>query len=231
MYRAVLEAAKKKPVVASMGDAAASGGYYVAMGADEVLASPTTLTGSIGVFFAKPAVKELAEKLGVNQVAIQRGKLAGITDLYQPWTPEQRAAAQGWVDEFYDGFITEVAARRHLSKEAVDAVARGRVWSGEDARARGLVDGLGGLWDAVQAARRRAGVGDEGLEVQVLHPSRGLLGALASTALPEALLGAAVATPGLPPALEALARELGPAAYLLEPPRLQARLEWTVEIK
>jgi protease-4 len=231
MYRAVLDAAKKKPVVASMGDTAASGGYYVAMGADEIVASPTTLTGSIGVFFAKPAVKELAEKLGVNQVAIQRGKLAGIADLYEPWSPEQRAAAQGWVDEFYDGFITEVAARRHLSKEAVDAVARGRVWSGEDAKARGLVDTLGGLGDAVEAARRRAGVGDEGLEVEVVKSSGGLLASMGSAALPEGLLATPVAAPALAPALEALARELGPAAYLLQAPRLQARMEWSLEIK
>jgi protease-4 len=231
MYRAVLDAAKKKPVVASMGDTAASGGYYVAMGADEVFASPTTLTGSIGVFFAKPALKELAEKWGVNQVAVQRGKLAGITDLYQPWTPEQRAAAQGWVDEFYEGFITEVAARRRLTRDQVDLVARGRVWSGEDAKARGLVDSLGGLGDAVEAARRRAGASDEELEVEVVRASGGLLASMAGAAVPTALLDAPVAAPPLAPALEALAGALGPAAYLLDSPRLQARMEWTLEIK
>ena len=112
MYRAVLEAKKKKPVIASMGDVAASSGYYVAMGADEIVASPTTLTGSIGAFFAKPAIKKLAEDFGATQISIQRGKLAGITDTFDPCTPDQRKAAQKWIDDFYDSFITEVAASR-----------------------------------------------------------------------------------------------------------------------
>ena len=175
MYRAVLEAKKKKPVIASMGDVAASGGYYVAMGADEIVASPTTLTGSIGVFFAKPAIKRLAEDFGTTQISISRGKLAGITDTFDPWTDDQRVAAQKWIDDFYDSFITEVASSRKMQKDAVDAVARGRVWSGEDAKAKGLVDQLGGLMDAIARAKEKSGAEGE-LAISIYQRSPGLLG-------------------------------------------------------
>src|SRR5262249_27466063 len=143
MYRAMLEAKKTKPVIASMGNVAASGGYYASMGADQIYAEPTTVTGSIGVFFIKPVAKNLAEKLGVHHETIKRGELSNITGLLDPWTPQERAAAQKWVNGFYDSFITEVAASRRMSKEQVDRIARGRVWSGEDAKARGLVDEMG----------------------------------------------------------------------------------------
>lgn len=230
MYRAVLKAKKKKPVIASMGDVAASGGYYVAMGAERVYASPTTLTGSIGVFFMKPAVKQLAESLGVNQVSLSRGKLAGITDLYEPWTDEQRVVAQKWVDDFYDGFITEVAASRKLEKDAVHAVAQGRVWSGVDAKAKGLVDELGGLMDAIADAKARAGVGDD-YELQISSGDGGLVGAAIGAAAPEALLEKPISLPSpLPPFLQDLARRLGPAAFVVTQPTVQARLEYLVEI-
>lgn len=230
MYRAVLAARKKKPVVASMGDTAASGGYYVAMGAERVFASPATLTGSIGVFFAKPSWRTLAEDLGVRQESLSRGRLAGITDLTEPWTDAQRAAAQRWVDDFYDTFITEVASARSLDKARVDAVARGRIWSGADAQARGLVDELGGLMDAVAWARRKADVGDDAA-VRLYRSPRGLASTLLGAAAPQALLDVELPRAPLPPALQALARALGPAAWLLEPPRLQARLEHDVKIE
>jgi len=158
MYRAVLEAREKKPVVASMGDRAASGGYYAAMGAQEIYASPATLTGSIGVFFIKPAVGDLLNTLGVTSQVLTRGKYADFSNEFRPWTPDERQIAQRWVDAFYDGFITEAAKSRGTSKDRIDAVSRGRIWSGADAKARGLVDQLGGLHDAVAAARRRAGI-------------------------------------------------------------------------
>ncbi len=158
MYRSVLRARTRKPVVATMGDAAASGGYYAAMGADWVLAEPTTLTGSIGVFVLKPALEGLGKKLGINVETLKRGPLADILGLYSPWTPAEQAAAQRWVDAFYDDFVDEVARSRQMTPAQVDAVARGRIWSGEDAKARGLVDALGGLPEAIAEARRRAGV-------------------------------------------------------------------------
>jgi protease-4 len=231
MYRAVLEAKKKKPVVSSMGDVAASGGYYVAMGGDEIFASPTTLTGSIGVFYAKPAIRGLAEKLGVAQVSLRRGKLAGITDLYDPWTPEQRAAAQRWVDDFYDTFITEVAASRKLPKERVDQVARGRVWSGTDALDRGLVDHLGGLWDAIAAAKARAHVEGDDVELTVVQPESGLLGSLVGSVAPTSLLDSPLPAPAHSPLLDTIAQQLGPSAWLLDAARPQARLEWLIEVE
>lgn len=231
MYRAILEAKKRKPVVSSMGDLAASGGYYVAMGGDEIIASPTTLTGSIGVFYAKPAVRALAEKLGVAQVSISRGKLAGITDLYDPWTPEQRAAAQRWVDDFYDTFITEVAASRKLTKEQVDQVARGRVWSGTDALDRGLIDRLGGLWDAISAAKVRAHIEKEDTEVTVAQQQTGLLGTLVGSVAPSVLLESKLPSLPRPAVLEILAEKLGPSAWLLDARHPQARLEWLIEVE
>ncbi len=229
MYRAVLEAKKKKPVVASMGDVAASGGYYVAMGADEIFASPTTLTGSIGIFFAKPGVKKLANSVGITQESIARGKLSGITDLFDPWTEEQRAVAQKWVEASYDVFITEVAASRKLTKEAVDAVARGRVWSGEDAKAKGLVNKLGGLMDAIASAKVQAGAEDEELDVVVYQRGGGLLSGLLSVSAPSVL--EATLPSQLPAGVEALARQVEPHAWLLEPPKVQARMEYTVDVR
>lgn len=234
MYRAVLEAKKRKPVVSSMGDAAASGGYYVAMGADEIFAAPTTLTGSIGVFFAKPALRGAAEKLGIAHVSLTRGKLAGITDLYDAWTPEQRRAAQRWVDAFYDVFITEVAASRKRSKEEVDRIARGRVWSGQEALTRGLVDRLGGLSDAVAAAQARAGLAGRDVEVSVARPANGVVGTILGAAAPAQLLEApALVSPtsAVLDAMERLTRDLGASAWLLEAPRPQARLEWLINVE
>ncbi len=230
MYRAVLEAKKKKPVIASMGDVAASGGYYVAMGADQIIASPTTLTGSIGVFFAKPAIKRLAEEWGTTQISISRGKLAGITDIFEPWTPEQQQAAQNWVDDFYKTFITEVATSRKMTTEAVDAVAQGRVWSGEDAKARGLIDQLGGLMDAVAKAQEASGVTGN-LDITVFQTSTSLLSSLLETTAPSALLEASIPNTRLPPGLQSLALQLGTTAWLLDSPKVQARLEYSVEIR
>ncbi|MBL9038246.1 MAG: signal peptide peptidase SppA [Archangium sp.] len=232
MYRAVIEAKKKKPVVASMGDVAASGGYYVAMGADEIWASPTTLTGSIGVFFIKPAVKRLANEWGIFQQHITRAPLSGVTDPFDPWTEEQREAAQKWVDAFYDTFITEVATNRKMEKTAVDAVARGRVWSGADAKAKGLVDQLGGFMDAVRAAKVRAGLAadDDDVALSFFHARAGLLASVIASA-PSSLLERPMPTSPLPPALAHLAEQLGPALWLLDKPAVQSRLEYGLDVR
>lgn len=233
MYRAVLEAKKKKPIVASMGDAAASGGYYVAMGAEEIWANPTTLTGSIGVFYAKPAIKGLANKYGVTQEAILRGRLAGVTDLFEPWTDEQRVAAQKWIDDFYDTFITEVAASRKMKKEDVDAVARGRVWSGRDAKAKGLVDQLGGLMDAVHAAKVKGGIAadDDDFQVAIMQSSGSLVGTLLGLTAPSLLEQPIPAQSPVPDALAPIIKQLGPHGWLFGPPAVQARLEYDVEVR
>jgi protease-4 len=232
MYQAVMEAAKHKPVIASMGDLAASGGYYAAMGAHEVLALPPTLTGSIGVYYIKPALQGLlGGVLGVSQESLLRAPLADMFDTWRQWTPEEQTAAQAWVDASYDIFITEVAARRKMDKAKVDEVARGRVWSGQDALARGLVDRLGGLPEAVDAARQRAGVpADEDLDVVVLGEARGFFSALggepgvraALSLLPEP-------PPAIPEPLRALARSAGLNLELLQP-GMKAMLPFTLTV-
>lgn len=233
MYRAVLDAKKKKPIVASMGDAAASGGYYVAMGADEIWANPTTLTGSIGVFYAKPAIKKLANSYGITQESISRSKLAGVGDLFEPWTDDQRKAAQSWIDDFYDTFITEVAASRKMKKEDVDLVARGRVWSGRDAKAKGLVDQLGGLMEAVQSAKKKAGFAenDDDYQLTIVQAQGSLLGSLLGVTAPSVLEEPAPAMSPLPTALDPLLKALGPHAWLFGAPGVQARLEYTVDVR
>ncbi len=229
MYRAVLEAKKRKPVIASMGDVAASGGYYVAMGADEILADPTTITGSIGVFYLKPALKGLlGDKLGVNRESISRAPLADLMDPWRPWTPEEQTAVQAWVDATYDDFITYVAEARKLDKEKVDAIARGRVWSGQDAHARGLVDQLGGFARGGRGGthagqggpRRGAGPGRlRRAEGPALRAGRGAERAERPAASSRA--------PALPPGLQALLRESGLTTGWLEP-GMKAQLPFTV---
>ena len=216
MYRAVVEARKRKPVVASMGDVAASGGYYAAMAADEVLASPTTVTGSIGIFLLKPALDGLAAKAGVRTESLQRGPQANLLSPWHAWSDLERTAAQRWVDGFYDDFISLVAAQRKMEKGAVDKVARGRVWAGETAKAHGLVDRMGGLWDAIGSARRRAGLPDsEEVELEFAGESGGgLEGVLADAA--------ASALPGEVGAAAAAARELGVVPEVLFSPGLKA---------
>ncbi|KFA92461.1 signal peptide peptidase SppA [Archangium violaceum] len=238
MYRAVLEARKHKPVVASMGDVAASGGYYAALGAHEIWASPTTLTGSIGVFYYKPALRGLlGDKLGVNQETISRAPMADVLGLWQPWTEAEQKAMQAWVDSAYDDFITQVSVERKLDKAKVDAIARGRVWAGTAAKERGLVDGMGGLMDAVEAARKRAGVpAREELDLVMEGDARGLFSSpggepgVSEAALPELNLGP-VLEPALPPGVRALVREAGlDSPWLLEP-GLKAVQPYTLRVR
>lgn len=236
MYRAVLDAKKKKPVVASMGDVAASGGYYAAMGADEIFALPTTLTGSIGVFFLKPALQGLGQKLGANRESITRAPLADIADLWAPWTPEEQKAAQEWVDASYDNFISGVAESRKLDKAAVDAIARGRVWSGKDAHERKLVDQLGGFPEAMAAARKRAGIAEtEELGISLFGDARGWFSSLGgepgvlANVLPEGLLTAP--PPLLPEGVRTLAKETGLDAPGLMEPGMKAQLPFSVSVR
>lgn len=149
---------KKKPVIASMGDVAASGGYYVAIGADEILAEPSTITGSIGVFVPHFDAEELFGKLGLNFTTMNRGQSADIFSPYRDLTDDERKTMQAWVDDAYDRFVGHVADARKLSKQQVDAIARGRVWTGAQAKERGLIDAFGGFDDALAEARKRAGL-------------------------------------------------------------------------
>ncbi|SEP78329.1 signal peptide peptidase SppA [Microlunatus flavus] len=145
-----------RPVVVSMGSVAASGGYYVACPADVVVALPATLTGSIGVFGGKFVVSELLERLGLSTGAVEQGARARMYSSRRPFTDEERERLDASLDQVYEDFTRRVADGRGLSREAVEAVARGRVWTGADAQQVGLVDELGGLHEAVRIARERA---------------------------------------------------------------------------
>src|SRR5262249_14244371 len=117
IFRAVQKARKKKPVFASMGDVAASGGYYAAAGAERIFAAPTTITGSIGIFALKPAVGRLLGMIDVGSYSDKRGDHAGITDIYEPWTPEEREAMQTFIASGYKHFVDSVAKGRTLTPE------------------------------------------------------------------------------------------------------------------
>ena len=180
LWRAVMEARRHgKPVVVSMADVAASGGYLVSVAADAIVAEPATLTGSIGVFALKPDLSGLLEKLGVGLWSAQRGQNARIDSFAKAWTPEERRLVERQVRAFYDAFVAKVAEGRRLPTEEVDRVAQGRVWTGEQALSLGLVDRLGGLEDAVALAREKAGLGGEDVEVRRLEPESGFLSTLA----------------------------------------------------
>jgi protease-4 len=147
-----------KPVVVSMGAVAGSGGYFIACPADVIVAQPTTLTGSIGVFGGKLVVTELLDKVGLGTGAVSHGAHARMFSARQSFTDDERARLSAQLDDIYADFVGKVAAGRNLSREAVHEVAKGRVWTGADASRNGLVDVLGGLRDAARIARERGGL-------------------------------------------------------------------------
>jgi protease-4 len=179
--RRVLELRRSgKPVVASMGDIAASGGYLASACADAIVAEPSTLTGSIGVLLVKPDFSGLLRKIGVNVTTLKRGEHADLTTVTRPWTAGERALVEGEVDAAYDEFVALVAGCRHLTREAVERVAGGRVWTGAQAKERGLVDAIGALEDAFRLAKEQAGFPpDAELELRPFEPKQTLLAELA----------------------------------------------------
>lgn len=194
-----------KPVVASMGSVAASGGYYAAMAADVIVANPATITGSIGVITGKLVFRDLKERLGIVSDAVRTNANADAWSTDVPFTAQQRADREAEADLIYADFVERVAQGRKLSTDAVDAVARGRVWTGADALERGLVDELGGLRTAVRRAKILAGL-DEDADVRIVsYPGSSLLNLVrprassqpAAASLPDALgvlVGRTVAT-------------------------------------
>lgn len=176
LVRRELELVRKagKPVVVSMGDVAASGGYWISLAADEMLADAATITGSIGVIAMLPTAEGLAEKLGVKTGGVTTTWLGGAYDFRRGMDPRYLELLQASVDGTYREFTTKAAAARRSTPEKIDAVAQGRVWAGNDALAQGLVDRLGGLDDALKAAAQRAKLADKAWRVQYLEtqPSR-----------------------------------------------------------
>lgn len=157
--RAVRRIAERKPIVVSMGDTAASGGYFLAAGATAILAEATTVTGSIGVVGGKLDFSELYERIGVGRDAVERGAQAGLHSEARSFTPSERRALRDELGALYELFLERVAEGRGRSRDEIHAVAQGRVWSGTGALSHGLLDGLGGPLEALQEVRDRLGLG------------------------------------------------------------------------
>lgn len=160
MHQSILDFRESsgKPVVVSMGDTAASGGYYISTAADEIVANETTLTGSLGVIFALTDFSELADEYGVEQEVIKSGEFKDMGSSFRDLTPEEREILQSIVDESYDEFVSVIVEGRNLPEERVREIADGRVYSGQQAKELGLVDSFGGLDEAARISQDLAGV-------------------------------------------------------------------------
>jgi protease-4 len=174
------DAKPSRPLIVSMSDLAASGGYYVSMPGHVIVAQPATLTGSIGIYGGKFVLAGTMEKLGITTETVTSGRNAGMNSPFASFTPEQRAKLSDYMAIFYQGFVEKAAASRRMRPEAIDAVAQGRVWTGRQARDHGLIDALGGLDRAVAIAKERAKIAaDEDVELVTYPPRRTLYEALA----------------------------------------------------
>jgi protease-4 len=216
VWREVVRARARKPVIASMGDAAASGGYLVAVGADTIVAEPSTITGSIGVFAVKPDLSGLLAKLSVTREAFARGENAQWMSVLKPWTASERRAIDKQLDGFYRLFVDRVAEGRKLPRAEVEPLAGGRVWTGKQALDRRLVDRLGSVQDAIALAKERAGLGaGDWVEVRRTASEAGDAAELFSAAVAAAQPPLVQAVSSLPE-LRALAllSELGPVVAL-----------------
>ena len=172
IWREVLLTRQKKPVIASMSDVAASGGYYIAMPAHAIVAQPATLTGSIGVVMIKFAIGGTLGKLGMNLDRVTMGRYADMYAPDRPFTPEERQKIEESMQATYETFVEKAASGRNTTPEKIDSIAQGRVWTGVQAKQIGLVDELGGLDRAVTLAKQRAKI-DEKAEVElVVYPQR-----------------------------------------------------------
>ena len=169
IWHAVKELKSKKPVIVSMGGYAASGGYYISCVADTIVAEPTTLTGSIGIFGMIPNVKELTEKIGVTYDVVKTNQYSDFGNIMRPFNEGEKELLQMMITQGYDTFVTRCADGRHMTKEAIEKIAEGRVWTGETAKELGLVDELGGIDKALDIAVAKAGI--EGYTV-VSYPEK-----------------------------------------------------------
>jgi len=215
IYREVLAFKETgRPVVVSMGDLAASGGYYIAAPADEIWASPATITGSIGIFGLFPTAPRALDKIGVNTDGVGTTPLSGELRLDRPVGPAAATLLQATIERGYEDFLARVSKGRNKSRDDVDAVAQGRVWSGRDAKDRGLVDQLGSLDQAIAAAAKRAGLEEGKYERDYLESDKSWAQELvASVERSAASLMLRVAGPGDMTsawALQAAKRDFGP---------------------
>ncbi len=162
IWREVMLAAEKKPVIASMGEVAASAGYLISVPADTIVSEPNTITGSIGVIGLSFNVQELLnEKLGIHSEAVKTGEYSDFLSPVRTLSENERRIFQQLVDQSYENFVSKVSEGRNMSYEQVEEYARGRVWTGLQAKERNLVDVIGGLEDAIEIAATKAGVADD----------------------------------------------------------------------
>jgi protease-4 len=223
MWRELSLLAQKKPLVVSMGTVAASGGYYIASAAQTIFAEPLTTTGSIGVFYGKADVSGLLQKIGVNVETYKTTPHADAESFFRGFTDEERAMAQRTIEQIYDTFLDRVSAGRHMSKADVDAVAKGRVWTGQEAYARHLVDKLGGIREALELARSLGGLPSDSPIVEAPQIQRTLVQELLSQAGID--LSAKLSVDALPVQVKDVARAVAPLViYPDETPLM--RLEW-----
>jgi protease-4 len=220
IWREMQQLARKKPLVFSMSDSAASGGYFIASTGDPIVAYPTTFTGSIGVVFGKPNLRGLYGKLGVTKDMLKRGRFADIDSDYKPLSPEERAKLREGVDEVYRDFVEKVAAARKRRPADIEPLAQGRVWLGSQARANGLVDELGGLDRAIELVKQKAKIpAAEKVGIVMYPPRRNLLDLVLRRSQEDQVQARIKAVaPGFP------FRSLLEGGYLrLAPPALAAR--------
>jgi len=172
IWREVMLTKNQKPVIASMSDVAASGGYYIAMPAHAIVAEPSTLTGSIGVVITKFVIDGTLKKLGLNMEGVSQGKYAQMYSPVRPFSPEERARVAENMQATYDTFVEKAAQGRNTTPEKIDAIAQGRVWTGRQAKQLGLVDELGGLDRAVAIAKQRAKIPQDSEVELVIYPPK-----------------------------------------------------------
>lgn len=224
IWRQVQLTAKVKPTVVSMGTVAASGGYYVAAPAARVFANPLSITGSIGVFYAKADVSQLLDRIGIDVEVYKTQPHADAESFFRPLSPEERQGLGVKVDQFYQLFLERVAEGRKLTKQQVDAVGQGRVWTGEQALQHGLVDELGGLRQALAYARAQAGLPESAPIIELPVIEQSLLARLVGIGgLQQSLLDAP-----MPEGLTKTLRALGP--FVIHPgDKPLARLDFTLD--
>jgi protease-4 len=206
LWREMNQLSKKKPIVISMSDYAASGGYYMAMTGDPILAYNGTVTGSIGVVFGKPNLHGLYDKLGITKDEISRGRFADIDSDYQPLSDAARAKLKDGIDVEYRDFINKVAAGRHRQFEDIEPIAQGRAWLGSQAKGNGLVDEIGGIDRAIEMVKKKANIAPgENINLVTYPPRRSIFDLLMQKQTQDADVEVRLAkylgvkTPGLRP--------------------------------
>jgi len=199
IWRAMNELGKKKPVVISMSDDAASGGYYMAMSGAPIVAYPATITGSIGVVFGKPNLHGLYDKLGITKDYVARGRFALLDSDYESLSDAGKEKLKQGIDDEYDDFVKKVAASRKKPVEVIQQLAQGRVWMGDQARANGLVDELGGIDRAVELIKAKSGIPASSQVSFVLYPAKRSLWDMAFKSNPDSEAEAMLRAAGLEP--------------------------------